>query len=333
MKGEQVKELFQKTSVKVTGIVLAAAIAIGGVWAANYQATSVPELVSYVDTEEVVTVEEEAVPLADQKTTTSTSTKTKKTTKKVKLSSKAKKTYTSKGKATTKTSTKTATSTASTASTTTTTKTTTKTAVQTQTTKKYTKNSKVCKQTTTTKTTVTKTVTTSTATTSATAAAASTTSSSSGSSTLTTAQALATVDSRVATAWNTLGFTFKVNSGVSYSGYFDAASRTITLKTLDDTIYHELGHFLAFVAGNVDTSSSFKAVYSAEKSLYTKYNASYVTQDASEYFAESFKEYTEDAASLKASRPQTYAAIVAALDKLTTAQITKIATVYASVWS
>ncbi|MCC8106367.1 MAG: hypothetical protein LIO99_10270 [Clostridiales bacterium] len=335
MKGEQVKELFQKTSVKVTGIVLAVAIAIGGVWAANYQATSVPELVSYVDTEEVVAVEEEAVPLANQKTTTSTSTKTQTTTKKVKLSSKAKKTYTSKGKATTKTSTKTATSTASTASATTTTKTTTKTAVQTQTTKKYTKNSKVCKQTTTTKTTVTKTVTTSTATTSAAASAASTasTTSSSTSSTLTTAQALATVDSRVATAWNTLGFAFKVNSGASYSGYFDASSRTITLKTLDDTIYHELGHFLAFVAGNVDTSSSFKAVYSAEKSLYTKYNASYVTQDASEYFAESFKEYTEDAASLKASRPQTYAAIEAALNKLTTAQITKIATVYASVWS
>ncbi len=330
MKGEQVKELFQKTSVKVTGIVLAAAIAISGVWAANYQATSVPELVSYVDTEEVVTVEEEAVPLAN--TTTSTSTKTQKTTKKVKLSSKAKKTYTSKGKATTKTSTKTATSTATTASEVTTTKTTTKTAVQTQTTKKYTKNSKVCKQTTTTKTTVTKTVTTTTAKTAA-AASAATTSSSSGSSTLTTAQALATVDSRVATAWNTLGFAFKVNSGVSYSGYFDASSRTITLKTLDDTIYHELGHFVAFVAGNVDTSSSFKAVYNAEKSLYTKYNASYVTQDASEYFAESFKEYTEDAASLKASRPQTYAAIEAALNKLTTAQITKIATVYASVWS
>ncbi len=333
MKAERVKELFQKTSVKVTGIVLAAAIAVGGVWAANYQATSVPELVSYVDTEEVVTVEEEEVPLASTKTTKST--KTSKKTKNVKLSSKSKKTYTSKGKATTKTTTKTATATSSTASTTTTKKTTTKTAVQTQVTKKYTKNSKVCKQTTTTKTTVTKTVTTSTAKTAASAAStasatAASTSSSSSASTLTTAQALATVDSRVATAWNTLGFSFKTNASASYSGYFNAADRTITLKTLDETIYHELGHFVAFVAGNVDKSSSFKAVYNAEKSLYTKYNASYVTQDASEYFAESFKEYTLDAASLKSSRPQTYAAIVAALDKLTTSQINKIKTVYYS---
>lgn len=140
------------------------------------------------------------------------------------------------------------------------------------------------------------------------------------------------MDSKVVTAWNTLGFKFTINSGVSYSGLFDAETQSITLKSVDDTVYHELGHFVAFVAGNVDTSSSFKAVYEAEKSLYTKYNASYVLQDSSEYFAESFKEYTLDAASLKASRPQTYAAIEAALNKLTTAQITKIATVYASIW-
>ncbi|MCC8137246.1 MAG: hypothetical protein LIO76_04145 [Clostridiales bacterium] len=327
MKAEQVKEVFQKTSVKVTGIVLAAAIAVGGVWAANYQATSVPELVSYVDTEEVVTVEEEEVPLANTKTTKSTKT-TKKTTN-VKLSSKSKKTYSSKGKTTTKTTTKTATTQTSTASSVTTTKTTTKTAVQTQVTKKYTRNSKVCKQTTTTKTTVTKTVTTSTAKTAASTTASTTSSSSTGSS-VTTAQALATVDSRVATAWNTLGFSFKVNASASYSGYFNATNRTITLKTLDETIYHELGHFVAFVAGNVDTSSAFKAVYNAEKSKYTKYNASYVTQTASEYFAESFKEYTLDPATLKSSRPQTYAAIVSALDKITTSQINKIKTVYYS---
>ncbi|MCD7744818.1 MAG: hypothetical protein LUI13_06020 [Lachnospiraceae bacterium] len=321
MKGKQVKELLKKKSVRITGAVMAVAIAFGGIWTVNEQATSVPELVSYVDTEDVTTISDEEVPLSNTKVTTST--KTKKTTKKVKLDEKATKTYTSKGKTSTKTSTKTSKTASS--------KTTTKTTVKTQTTSKYTKGSKVCKQTTTMKTTVTKTVVSSSG--SSSAAATSADSSSSTSSTATTIAALAPkVDSRVSTAWNTLGFSFTINSGVSYSGYFDAKSQSITLKAADETVYHELGHFLAFVAGNVDTSSSFVSVYNSEKDLVTAYNKSYVTQDSSEYFAESFKEYTLDAASLKASRPQTYAAIEAALEKVTTAQVSKIATVYASIW-
>lgn len=32
----------------------------------------------------------------------------------------------------------------------------------------------------------------------------------------------------------------------------------ITLKQADETVYHELGHFLAFVAGNIDTSAAFQ---------------------------------------------------------------------------
>ncbi|MCD7954159.1 MAG: hypothetical protein LUG93_00070 [Lachnospiraceae bacterium] len=324
MKGDQLKEFFKKTSVKVTGIALAAAIAVGSIWAANYQATSIPELVSNIDTEEVVSVSEDEVPLSTTKVTTSTKTTKKTTTATAKK--KATKTYSSTGKATTKTTTKTSTSKTSSA----TKKTTTKTSVKTQTTSKYTKGSKKYKKTTTTKTTVTKTVvTTTTASSSSSSSTASTTST-----TATTIEALAPkVDSRVVTAWNKLGFSFVINSSVSYSGLFDAKSQTITLKTADDTVYHELGHFVAFVAGNVDLSSSFITVYNAEKDLVTSYNKAYVTQDSSEYFAESFKEYTLDPATLKASRPQTYAAIEAALNKITTAQITKIATVYAAVWS
>ncbi|MCD8105863.1 MAG: hypothetical protein LUF35_12915 [Lachnospiraceae bacterium] len=326
MKGEQVKELFKKTSVRVTGIVLAAAIAVGSIWAANYQATSIPELVTFIDTDEVVTVSEDEVPLAESTTKVTTSTKTTKKTTIATAKKKAKKTYSKTGKAKTKTTTKTSTSKTSTA----TKKTTTKTTVKTQTTSKYTKGSKKYKKITTTKTTVKKTVVTTPISSSS---SSSSTSSGSGT-TATTIEALAPkVDSRVVTAWNKLGFSFVINSSVSYSGLFDAKSQTITLKTTGDTVYHELGHFVAFVAGNVDTSSSFVTIYNAEKDLVTSYNKTYVTQSSSEYFAESFKEYTLDPTTLKASRPQTYAAIVAALDKITTAQITKIATTYASIWS
>ncbi|MCD7832797.1 MAG: hypothetical protein LUH00_02235 [Lachnospiraceae bacterium] len=326
MKGEQVRNLFKQTSVKVTGAVLAAAIAVGSIWAVNYQSTNVPELVSFVDTEEVVNVSEEEVPLSNKQVTTST--KTTKSTKKVKLDTAATSTYSVKGKTTTSTSTKTSTTASS--------KTTTKTTVKTTVTNKYTEGSKVCKQVTTEKTTIKKTVvTTSASTTSATTASSSTdTASTTSTTTAKTIEALAPkVDSKVVTAWNTLGFSFVLDSSVSYSGYFNAMTQSITLKSADDTVYHELGHFVAFVAGGVDTSSSFESVYNSEKDLYTAYNKSYVTQDSSEYFAESFKEYTLDPATLKASRPQTYAAIEAAVAKLTTAQITKIKTVYASVWS
>ena len=48
----------------------------------------------------------------------------------------------------------------------------------------------------------------------------------------------------------------------------------------NETIYHELGHFLAFVAGNVDRTSDFAAVYNSEKSKFTGINRSYATQNS-----------------------------------------------------
>ena len=115
-------------------------------------------------------------------------------------------------------------------------------------------------------------------------------------------------------------------------GHFDAKTRMITLQCEDSTIYHELGHFLAFVAGNVDTTSSFEAVYNSEKSKFTGVRKAYATQNASEYFAESVLNYVENPSALKSQRPQTYEAIVNALSKVTDAQITKIMNVYKVVW-
>ena len=129
------------------------------------------------------------------------------------------------------------------------------------------------------------------------------------------------MDSRVLNAFTKLGFTVKVDSSVSYSGHFDARTRTITMKQMDDTIYHELGHFLAFMAGNMDTGSKFASVYSREKGMVTGYNKAYVTQNASEYFAESVKDYMLNPGSLKAQRPNTYKAIEKALSMVTEQQI------------
>lgn len=315
MKGKKVKDLLKKSSVKMGGIALAALVAVGSLWAVDSRNT-VPELVTFVDTEGSVTIEGEEVPLAAP--TVTKSTKTKKKTKKIKLKKASAKTYKKQGKSTTKKNTKTA----KTSSSTTTTVTVTATNVMNQ----YKKGSKINTQVTTTKTTVTKTVMSSQAATVQQANSA-------GSGTYSVTSLAPQVDSRVSGAFNTLGFTVKIDSSVSYSGLFDARSQTITLKKADTTIYHELGHFVAFVAGNYDMTSEFQAIFNREKSKYTAYNKGYVLSSASEYFAESFKNYTLEPAALKASRPETYTAIEKALSRITSSQVSRIASVYKAVWS
>lgn len=318
------KELFKELSVKTGAVVLATAIVFGtGMWAEKTQ-TPIPELVTFVDTEGSISISEEEVPLAKPEVTIST--KTSKKTKKIKMKTASKKTYSKMGSTKKKTTTKKTKS----SSQTTTTKTVTTTSVM----NKYKKGSNINTQVTTTKTTVTKTVvsnengsqTTKKSTTSQTK------SQSVSASDVTIEASAAAVDSRVMNAYNSLGFKVKVNPNVSYSGLFDAKTRTITLKKQDDTIYHELGHFVAFVAGNVDKSSSFQQVYASEKSKYTAYNKAYVLSSSSEYFAESFKNYTQNPGALQSSRPQTYAAIVAALNTITNDHIARIANTYKAVW-
>ena len=48
-----------------------------------------------------------------------------------------------------------------------------------------------------------------------------------------------------------LGFKLVVDPSVNYSGYFDARSRSITMKQIDDSVYHEL------IGSTLEVSSSF----------------------------------------------------------------------------
>jgi hypothetical protein len=327
MKGKYLCEMLKKTSVKTSSILLATAIIFGTSMYALDTQTTVPELVSFVDTDGNVEITADETPLGAPQVTTST--KTTKKTKKVKLKKASKKTYNKAGKS----STSTQTSSNKSGNTTTT----TETVVDTSVLNKFKKGSKTQTVVTTTKTTITKTVVTEateqhTAQTTVASASAKSNTASTANGTIPVASAAPNVDNRVSGAFSTLGFKITVNSSVTYSGLFDAKTRTITLKQMDSTVYHELGHFLAFIAGNVDTSSAFQSVYNQEKSLYTAYNKAYVLANSSEYFAESFKNYTENPSALKAARPLTYAAIEEALNKVTNSQVSKIATVYASVW-
>ena len=100
------------------------------------------------------------------------------------------------------------------------------------------------------------------------------------------------MDNRVIAAYQQLGFKLVVDPSVNYSGYFDARSRSITMKQIDDSVYHELGHFLAFIAGNADKTASFQSIFAAEKANVTAFNKAYVTQKCFRIFLQNlFKDY------------------------------------------
>lgn len=336
MKKLAMKEALRKKLTKAGALALAAVVAMGGGVTYYNSQNQVPELITYVDTDGSIEIPDEDVPLAAPKVTKST--KTKKKVKKIKMKKASKKTYKKAGKTVTKKKKKVKSSKKNV--------TTTETLTATNVTNAYKKGSKIDTQVTTVKTTVTKTVAptgtasaattaaaTGTATTTATKATTTGTASAAQNGEIAITQIAPLVSGNVTSAFQKLGFKIVINSGVSYSGLCDARTRTITLKRADNTVYHELGHFVAFVAGNIDTSSAFQSIYNREKSLYTDYNKAYVLSSSSEYFAESYKNYILNPTQLKNSRPETYAAIETALSRVTDAQASRILSVYGALWN
>lgn len=117
-------------------------------------------------------------------------------------------------------------------------------------------------------------------------------------------------DGCVLQAFEYLKFEIERKYNASYTGYFSVKDRKIYLRQLNDTtIYHELGHFLAWLNDSKDTSASFKSIFNSEKKLMTSYTKAYCTQNSSEYYAESYREYCLDPKHLEKERPKTYKAI------------------------
>lgn len=338
MKGKKLTEWLANKKVVSSCAAIALAAVIGGVSLFS-GAGETPEFPSYTDPIMETSIIEDETPLASQpKTTVKTTSSTKTIRKTVKLKKASKKSYTKKLKTKTKVTNKTNKSGNTTVD--------TKTTVVTKATAKYTKKSKkkvvTSKITTTVQTTTTQQVsianetavsTTSSGTSAAQATAAASSSQNQSKHEENVASVAGKMDNRVIAAYQQLGFKLVVDPSVNYSGYFDARSRSITMKQIDDSVYHELGHFLAFIAGNVDKTASFQSIFAAEKANVTAFNKAYVTQNASEYFAESVKDYILNNASLKSSRPQTYAAVQNALNQITDAQIAKIQKIYGAFWN
>lgn len=150
-------------------------------------------------------------------------------------------------------------------------------------------------------------------------------------------------DTRLTSAFDTLGFKIKYETSLpdgSLGGCFNAGDGTITLTRmhinddLDDTIYHELGHFLSFIAGHVDNSAEYKAIYNSEKARYRKafMDSRYAVSSSAEYFAESYMEYVLEPGKLKSAVPKTYAAIQSSLKKITPERLEKLKQIYGPFW-
>lgn len=323
--------------VRFGGIALAAAVLVTGTWYTGQETDdlSIPQIVEYVDTEDgSIVIPEEEVPLATKPTV-----KVKKTTrrkvKKSRLKKKAKKTAKStkrskKSKTVKKENSKKKVATATT--------------VLTTVVSATKKNSKVKTVTTTVETTVKTTTTnkpkrssseaaasanTVTANTAASAAQSTSSDEMQIVSNVTVRSMAPRADANVLNAFENLEFKIEINPTSSYSGYFSVKAHNIILKkSSGDTIYHELGHFVGWLAGNVDTSSEFVAIYNKEKSALQSANYQYLTKSGAEYFAESYKDYVLSPQNLQSSRPQTYEFVKNAVSRITDARVTNIKSAY-----
>lgn len=307
-----------------------------GAWAVdNGQKSDVPELTSFVDLDDQISIDEDEVPLTSAPKT-SVKTQTSTTKKVVNLKKKSTKTYTQKSKPkSVKSPTITKTSRAAT--------TTTNRVTTTYVTKRYKKNSKKMTMITTKK--IKTTITTVTKDRRKLRWNHDSISSESSNDNRFCKEehhpvqrsrcypGLLLLDSRVMKAYQELHFDITIDGTVSYAGYFDARKQNITLREESDTIYHEIGHFVAFLAGNVDTKANFQSIYQQEKNSFTGSRRVYAVQNASEYFAECFREYTLNPATLKSTCPQTFEAITNALNKITDSQIAQAKAFYGSIWT
>lgn len=323
--------------VRFGGIALAAAVLVTGTWYTGQETDdlSIPQIVEYVDTEDgSIVIPEEEVPLATKPTVKVKKT-TKRKVKKSRLKKKAKKTAKStkrskKSKTVKKENSKKKVATATT--------------VLTTVVSATKKNSKVKTVTTTVETTVKTTTTnkpkksssevaasanTVTANTAASAAQSTSSDEMQVVSNVTVRSMAPRADANVLNAFENLEFKIEINPTSSYSGYFSVKAHNIILKkSSGDTIYHELGHFVGWLAGNVDTSSEFVAIYNKEKSALQSANYQYLTKSSAEYFAESYKDYVLSPQNLQSSRPETYEFVKNAVSRITDARVTNIKSAY-----
>jgi len=149
----------------------------------------------------------------------------------------------------------------------------------------------------------------------------------------TAASLKASVTPALAAAFDKLGFEIKLNTGAGYAGMFSTTKHRIELQSVNKGVFrHEMGHFLDALKNKASRTSQFQAIYAAEKNAYSGTNKSYVTGTAQEYFAESYRNYLENGAKLKAERPRTYAYIKSMAVSISDTDISRTYNQYSWSW-
>lgn len=155
--------------------------------------------------------------------------------------------------------------------------------------------------------------------------------------TTSTSTSLSTVRSSVnaslLSAFDELEFKIVVNPDAAYLGYFSTSKHSIEMRVVSvGTFRHEMGHFLDVLRNMPSRSAEFTSIYTAEKSLYSGTNATYVTKNAQEYFAQSYRNYLESASKLKAERPRTYEFIRMQVESICASDVTRTYNYYSWAW-
>ena len=143
----------------------------------------------------------------------------------------------------------------------------------------------------------------------------------------------AKADKKILNAFDTLKFKFVINKNASHTGVFSVRNHKIEIQSAKDyVLLHELGHFANFLAGDKVSTSERNKIYKAEKSKYTGYNKAYVTKTASEYFAESYRDYRENPTALKSKRPRTYQFVKKTINGISDSDVQEIKDTYGEYW-
>lgn len=140
-------------------------------------------------------------------------------------------------------------------------------------------------------------------------------------------------DGKILNAFEDLKFKMVIDKNAEATGVFSVKSHKIALQSARSSVLlHELGHFANFLAGDKVVTSEWKSIYNAEKNKYDGYNKAYAIKSASEYFAESYKDYKEHPSALRSKRPRTYQFVKSTIDGITDSDVQNIKDTYGEYW-
>lgn len=140
-------------------------------------------------------------------------------------------------------------------------------------------------------------------------------------------------DGKILNAFEDLKFKMVIDKNAEATGVFSVKNHKIALQSARSSVLlHELGHFANFLAGDKVGTSEWKSIYNAEKDKYDGYNKAYAIKSASEYFAESYKDYKEHPSALRSKRPRTYQFVKSTIDGITDSDVQNIKDTYGEYW-